>query len=58
MAIEARIRELGARHKTLERVIEEEARLPAADSLHVNELKRKRLQLKDEIDVLRAARAQ
>ena len=58
MAIEARIRELGARHKTLERVIEEEARLPAADSLHVNELKRKRLKLKDEIDVLRAARAQ
>ena len=57
MAVEARIRELGSRHQTLERAIEEEVRHPAVDSLRVNALKRQRLRLKEEIEVLRGARA-
>jgi hypothetical protein len=57
MAIEARIRELGSRHHTLERAIEAEIRRPAADSLRLNELKRQKLKLKEEMEVLRGARA-
>ncbi len=57
MAVEARIRELGTRHQTLERVIGEEIRRPAADSLRLHELKRQKLKLKEEIEVLRGARA-
>jgi hypothetical protein len=57
MAIEARIRELGSRHQILDRAIDEELRRPASDSLRVHDLKRKKLKLKEEIEVLRAARA-
>ncbi len=55
MATEARIRELDARHKSLERLIEEEASHPASDDLRVGELKRKKLKLKDELEALRAS---
>ena len=57
MAIDARIRELGSRHEHLERAIEEELRRPAADSLRLNEMKRQKLRLKEEMEVLRGARA-
>ncbi len=57
MAIEARLRELGSRHQTLEKVIEEEARRPSNDSLRVNELKRQKLKLKEQMEMLRLARA-
>ncbi len=57
MAIEARIRELGARHQNLERVINDEVKRPSADSLRLHDLKRKKLRLKEEMDVLRGARA-
>lgn len=57
MAIDGRIRELGSRHQTLEKAIEEEARRPGADSLHLRELKSQKLRLKEEIEVLRGARA-
>ncbi len=57
MAIEARIRELGARHQNLERAINDELRRPSADSLRLHELKRQKLRLKEEMDVLRGARA-
>ena len=53
MAIEARIRELGARHQTLERAIEDEASRPAADAARLRELKRKKLRLKEEMEGLR-----
>ncbi len=53
MAIEARIRELGARHQTLERAIQEETGRPAADPTRIGELKRQKLRLKEEIDHLR-----
>jgi hypothetical protein len=57
MAIEARIRELGSRHQNLERAIEDELRRPMSDSMRVHDLKRKKLQLKEQIEVLRGARA-
>jgi hypothetical protein len=54
MAIEARIRELGSRHETLERAIEEEAGRPAPDDLRIRELKRRKLKLKEEMEALRS----
>jgi hypothetical protein len=57
MAIEARIRELGARHQNLDRAISDEIRRPSADSLRLHDLKRKKLRLKEEMEVLRGARA-
>lgn len=53
MAIEARIRELGSRHKNLERAIAEEMRRPAYDELRLGELKRQKLRLKEEMETLR-----
>ncbi|MDX5330299.1 MAG: DUF465 domain-containing protein [Pseudomonadota bacterium] len=53
MAIEARIRELGTRHENLERAIQEEARSPAGNDLRLQELKRQKLRLKEEMETLR-----
>ena len=58
MTIEARIRGLGSRHHNLDMKIEDAARSPAADSLQIKELKRQKLRLKEQMDVLRGARAQ
>ena len=57
MAIEARIRELGSRHQSLERAIEDEHRRPSGDSLRMHALKRQKLKLKEEIEGLREGRA-
>ena len=56
MAVEARIRELGVRHQTLEREIENENRRPASDTQRLKELKRQKLRLKEEIETLGRAR--
>ena len=53
MAIEARIRELGVRHQILERAIEDELRRPASDNFRLGELKRQKLRLKEEIELMR-----
>jgi hypothetical protein len=53
MAVEARIRELGNRHQTLERAIEDEMRRPASDDARLRELKRQKLKLKEEMETLR-----
>ncbi|HEY1447789.1 MAG TPA: DUF465 domain-containing protein [Caulobacteraceae bacterium] len=53
MALEARIRELGLRHQTLERAIEDEVRRPAADGFRIMELKRQKLRLKEELESLK-----
>ena len=53
MAIEARIRELGQRHESLDREIQDEARRPAADDLRLRELKRQKLRLKEQLEALR-----
>lgn len=54
MAIEARIRELDARHQSLEQLIEEEMSHPSSDDLRVRELKRQKLRLKEEMEALRS----
>jgi hypothetical protein len=53
MAVEARIRELGLRHETLERAIADEMSRPAADALRLVEMKRQKLRLKEEMESLR-----
>lgn len=53
MAVQARIRELGNRHQTLERAIEDELSRPAADEARLRELKRQKLKLKEEMESLR-----
>jgi hypothetical protein len=54
MAIEARIRELDARHRSLEELIEDEVSHLSSDDLRVRELKRQKLRLKEEMEALRA----
>ena len=54
MTIEARIRELGNRHRQLDETIQREVWRPAVDELQVRELKRKKLRLKEEIISLEA----
>ncbi len=54
MAIEARIRELGIRHESLERAIQDEVSRPAADASRVTDLKRQKLRLKEEMESLKA----
>jgi hypothetical protein len=54
MTIEARIRELGNRHRSLDETIQREIRNPATDSLRVRELKQQKLRLKEEITSLEA----
>jgi len=53
MAIDARIRELDLRHRALEEAIEDEMSHPSSDPLHVTELKRRKLRLKEELENLR-----
>lgn len=52
MALEARIRELGSRHQSLEQAIQDEMRRPSFDDLRLRELKRQKLRLKEEIETL------
>jgi len=54
MAVEARIRELGSRHQSIDQAIQDEMRRPAADDLRLRELKRQKLRLKEEMESLRA----
>ena len=53
MAVEARIRELGSRHHSLDKAIQDELSRPAADDTRLRELKRQKLKLKEEIESLR-----
>ena len=55
MALEARIRELGSRHRSLEDAIQDEMRRPAADDIRLKELKRQKLRLKEELESLRSS---
>ena len=52
MAVEARIRELGSRHQNLDKAIQDEVRSPAGDNLRLQELKRRKLKLKEEMETL------
>ena len=52
MPIDARIRELGNRHRQLDDTIQQEMTRPHSDSLRVRELKQQKLRLKEEIQTL------
>lgn len=52
MAVEARIRELSQRHRTLDRAIEDETKHPAFDDIKLRQLKRQKLKLKEEMQAL------
>lgn len=54
MTIEARIRELGNRHRVLDQTIQKELTRPSVDPLQVRGLKQKKLRLKEEITSLEA----
>ena len=53
MSIDSHLSELVRRHQTIEEAILAETNHPAADDIKVHELKRKKLQLKDEIERLK-----
>jgi hypothetical protein len=53
MSMQAHLAELERRHQALEKEIEKEETLPATDELKLHELKRRKLQLKDEITRLK-----
>ena len=53
MSLHAHLQELERRHQALERAIEQERVHPGGSDVRVAELKRKKLQLKDEIQRLR-----
>jgi hypothetical protein len=53
MALDAHIDELSVKHRTLDKLIREEAAKPSVDSLKVAELKRQKLLLKDRMAKLR-----
>lgn len=52
MAIDGRIRELGNRHQTLDRAIQEELSRPLADSTRIAQMKRQKLRLKEQLNEL------
>ena len=54
MAIDARIRELGNRHRSLDDRIQQEMAHPSTDPLKLRDLKRRKLRIKEEIQVLEA----
>ncbi|MBB4198483.1 DUF465 domain-containing protein [Rhodoblastus sphagnicola] len=49
MSMQAHLAELERRHQALQREIEKEEALPGTDGVKLHELKRRKLQLKDEI---------
>ena len=53
MSIESHLAELERRHSALEDQIKEAIAHPSSDSLAIAEMKRRKLQLKDEISRLR-----
>jgi hypothetical protein len=54
MAIEQRLRELDARHRDLDIIIQNEARSPSVDTSRLSAMKRQKLKLKEEIEVIRS----
>ena len=53
MAIEQRLRELDARHRDLDLIIENEGKRPSADMTRLSAMKRQKLKLKEEIEAIR-----
>jgi hypothetical protein len=55
MSVESHLAELQRRHEVLKNQIEEAVTHPGADSLEITEMKRRKLQIKDEIARLKPA---
>jgi hypothetical protein len=53
MSLESHLSELVRRHQAIDHAIALEETHPAADGVRLHELKRKKLQLKDEIEKVR-----
>jgi hypothetical protein len=53
MAIEQRLRELDARHRDLDIIIQNEAKRPSVDPTRLSAMKRQKLKLKEEIESIR-----
>jgi hypothetical protein len=53
MSVESHLSELMRRHQAIENTIAVEEAHPSTDDLKLHELKRKKLQLKDEIEKLK-----
>lgn len=53
MSMQAHVAELERRHQALDRELREELNHPAADDAKITDLKRRKLQLKDQITRLR-----
>ena len=53
MSVQGHIAELSRRHQVLDKQIESEKTHPAADPVKLTEMKRKKLQLKDELSRLK-----
>ena len=53
MSLESHLTELVRRHQAMEQTIAAEEAHPSSNDLKVHELKRKKLQLKDEIEKLK-----
>jgi hypothetical protein len=53
MSIDSHLSELVRRHQAIEQAILAEESHPSSDDVRVHELKRKKLQIKDEIEELR-----
>lgn len=54
MALDAHVEELSGKHRTLDKLIQEEIAKPASDDLRIAELKRQKLLLKDRMERLRS----
>lgn len=52
MALESHIAELRDRHRALEQEIDDQIHHPSSDDLHIAELKKQKLRLKEEIQKL------
>ncbi|MDR7037013.1 MULTISPECIES: YdcH family protein [Methylobacterium] len=55
MSLQTHLSQLTRKHEALEREIQEAILSPSEDDLHIAELKRRKLHLKDEINRLQAA---
>ena len=55
MPLDARIEELQRKHDELDKEIEEAFTHPSIDDLELNEMKRRKLQMRDQIAELKAA---
>jgi hypothetical protein len=54
MSIDARIRELGRRHRSLETELRDALAHPSSPDSSIRELKRRKLHIKEEIEMLRS----